>query len=249
MRNYSKKNYLRHKDEVEEFVKLRPDNLDFNSATTNEILAYYIHLVHGLVKSFSLEEKASGVLNLEDITQEGYIGLIEGVNKLDLDTLSKADNPQAMANDFLRRRIWGAIRRGIYNGRGQMKMGEYAIREANKGKKKHFVAAFFNAVFEYLSEVKGVYSKFYLQIEDKKLEYDADFVNRYLVGLINKYLDIDESTSIKMFYGIGCDPENRIEIGKKIGVASTKVDEVIFRGVNKLKDKVDPDYVSGFMNN
>lgn len=247
MRHCNGKHLKIHKSELKEINK-RFEEVDYLTMSRKDIIESSMGWVWEIAYGFSLDEKASGVLNLQDLIQFGYIGLIEAVDKLDMEKLQSVDNPDGMVNDYVRKRIWGSIRRGINQGRSQMKISEYAITQANKGKKREFVEAFFNAVFSYLGSDKQSSSKFYLEIEDKSLEYDANFVHQYLVGLINKYLDIDEATCIRKYYGLGTDVEGMGKICVSTGLNTIEVYNKINSGVEKLKGKVDPDYVTGFMN-
>jgi DNA-directed RNA polymerase sigma subunit (sigma70/sigma32) len=71
-------------------------------------------------------------LTINDLIQEGALGLIAAVDKLDWETLNKSGNIEKTLKSFLSKRIKGAMRRAVDINRGDIKIPEYKIIEIRK---------------------------------------------------------------------------------------------------------------------
>ena len=81
MKKYNISNYVRYKEDVK---KSMPDNKEFIDYTRNELIIKFLPLVESLARKFATSQQASGVLSINDLIQEGGIGLTLAVDKIDM---------------------------------------------------------------------------------------------------------------------------------------------------------------------
>ena len=77
MRKYNIANYVRYKEDVKaklEKVK-KPVDGDYTILTDEEIVINFLPLVETLARKQSTSDQASGVLSINDLLQEGNLGL------------------------------------------------------------------------------------------------------------------------------------------------------------------------------
>ena len=148
MKKYNIQNYIRYKDDVKESI-LRQEGKFWNEYTRDELIVRFLPLVENLARKFSTSQQASGVMDVTDFIQEGSLGLIAAVDKIQWDLINTAEDPEQRLKSFLAKRIRGAIRRGIDMNRGTMRIPEHKLNEIRKdfGEDKKMVALFFNSVF------------------------------------------------------------------------------------------------------
>ena len=96
MRKYNIANYVRYKKDVE--IKLdkvrKPVDGDYTFLTDEEIQINFLPLVETLARKQSTSDQASGVLSINDLLQEGALGLCAAVTKLDRELLAKSDDQE-----------------------------------------------------------------------------------------------------------------------------------------------------------
>ena len=101
MKSYNKSNYDRYKDDIYD-TKV--------TSFRDGVIVKHLYLVEKIARKFSTSQIASGVLSIEDIIQEGNLGLIRSVDKVDWDkNLSAFDNTHAstVTNlDYFRKYLW-----------------------------------------------------------------------------------------------------------------------------------------------
>lgn len=254
MKRHNLKNYAKHKAEVEAIQSLyERKSLDSILDNPEDLILANLPLVERVAKGFSTSEQASGILSLEDLIQEGYEGLIAGVNNLEPERIRQSSNPEWSIQSFLYKRVRGAIRRAIDQYRGSMRIPEYKIREIRDESEKNeeIVSIFFNSIFDSLEKMDGT-SKFALVIEDKSEEYDVNFVSKYLLGLISSCLTTKEAKVITSMYGLDGEKLKGYEIAKQLGMNETtmyrELNNLKESGMKKLVEKIDPDLVVNFLN-
>ena len=150
MRKYNIANYVRYKKDVEAQLKKvrRPVDGDYTPLTNKEIQINFLPLVETLARKQSTSDQASGVLSINDLLQEGALGLCAAVSKLDRELLIKSDDQEKTLKSFLSKRIKGAIRRSVDINRGDIRIPEHKLNEIRRNPKdEKMVAMFFNSVF------------------------------------------------------------------------------------------------------
>ena len=253
MRKYNIKNYVRYKNDVKTSVANIEDKL-WNEYTRNELIVKFLPFVENIARKFSTSDQASGILSINDLIQEGSMGLVKAIDKLDLNRVMESEDSEKTIKSFLAKRIKGSIRRAIDINRGNIRIPEYKLNEIRKdlGKDKALVAMFFNSIFLSIDiPVDEDEEGFANQIPDKSEPYNIALMNVYLTSLCKKYLSDTEYEVLRLSYGLDCDklPGKEIANLLKLNGSSgyVRVSELKKQAVDKLIDSVDPSQVLDFL--
>lgn len=243
MKKYNIQNYVRYKNDLEQSL-----TRDIKSEREKTIIEN-LPLVETIARKFSTSDQASGVLSINDLIQEGSIGLIYAVDRIDWDTIIDSTDPERTLKSFLSKRIKGAIRRAIDINRGNIRIPEHKLNDMRKNseQEKKTIELFFNSVF---SSIDDNEDKF-IQIEDKTKDYNIDLMNKYLLGIMEAHLNIKEYDVLRMSYGLDCDKMSAKEIADKLKIEGTaayvRISQIKRDAINKLIENVDPAQVVDFM--
>ena len=252
MKKYNIQNYIRYKEDVKKSIY----NLEgkfWDGYTRDELIVKFLPLVENIARKFSTSDQASGVLSINDLIQEGSIGLIKAVDKLDINRVIESDDPEKTIKSFLAKRIKGTIRRAININRGDMRIPEYKLNEIQKdfGKDKALVAIFFNSVFKSIDIDSDTAEKWSENIPDTSEPYNIALMNTYLTGLCKKYLTDIQYEVLRLSYGLDCDkmPGKAIaeELNFKGPSGYVRVSELKKQAIEKLIDSVDPTQVLDYL--
>lgn len=252
MKKYNIQNYIRYKEDVKKSIY----NLEgkfWDEYTRDELIVKFLPLVENIARKFSTSDQASGVLSINDLIQEGSIGLIKAVDKLDINRVIESDDPEKTIKSFLAKRIKGTIRRAININRGDMRIPEYKLNEIQKdfGKDKALVAIFFNSVFKSIDIDSDTAEKWSENIPDTSEPYNIALMNTYLTGLCKKYLSDIQYEVLRLSYGLDCDkmPGKAIaeELSFKGPSGYVRVSELKKQAIEKLIDSVDPTQVLDYL--
>tara|TARA_R110002124_G_scaffold161302_2_gene328575 strand:+ start:272 stop:1027 length:756 start_codon:yes stop_codon:yes gene_type:complete len=251
MKKYNIQNYIRYKEEIK---ALKPKGNIWNYFDRTEVIHKYLPLVENLARKFSTSDQASGILSILDLIQEGSIGLILAVDKLDWTELEPSKDIDQTLKSFFSKRIKGAIRRRIDMHRGNMRIPEHRLNEMRKngGKDKKMVEIFFNSIFLSIdSKNEATGESFADSIEDPTSDYNVEILNAYLLSLMSMHLNIKQYDVLRYSYGLACDRLPAKEIAKKIGLIGTsayvRVSELKKEAINKLIDNVDHSQVVDYL--
>ena len=251
MKKYNIQNYIRYKEDLKT-LKPRGDIWDYFDRT--EIIHKYLPLVENLARKFSTSDQASGILSTLDLIQEGSIGLILAVDKLDWTELEPSKDIDQTLKSFFSKRIKGAIRRRIDMHRGNMRIPEHRLNKMRKngGKDKKMVEMFFNSIFLSIdSKNDATGESFANSIEDPASDYNIEILNVYLLSLMSIYLNSKQYDVLKYSYGLACDRLPAKEIAKKIGLIGTsayvRVSEIKKEAIQRLIDNVDHSQVVDYL--
>ena len=88
MKKYNVKNYVRYKEDVK---ASQPDLKELTKYERKELINKFLPLVENIARKFSTSQQASGVMSINDLIQEGSIGLIKAVDRLDYLTLESSE--------------------------------------------------------------------------------------------------------------------------------------------------------------
>ena len=219
-----------------------------------EVIHKYLPLVENLARKFSTSDQASGILSILDLIQEGSIGLILAVDKLDWTELEPSKDIDQTLKSFFSKRIKGAIRRRIDMHRGNMRIPEHRLNKMRKngGKDKKMVEMFFNSIFLSIdSKNDATGESFANSIEDPTSDYNIEILNVYLLSLMSIYLNSKQYDVLKYSYGLACDRLPAKEIAKKIGLIGTsayvRVSEIKKEAIQRLIDNVDHSQVVDYL--
>ena len=247
MKYYNVKNYIRYKQDLEDQPHPKRYWQDY---TRDELIIKFLPLVESIARSFATGDQASGIMNIEDIIQEGSIGLIRAVDKWDVDfALSKID-PEKSIKSFFSKRIKGAIRRAIDINRAGMRIPEHKMNEIrnSEDEDQKKVQMFFNSIFKSIdADTTGAY----YNIPDLNKEYRIDMLNSFLLSLMKIVLDHNEYHVLRLSYGLDCNKHSAKEIAFIVGINGTsshvRISQIKKQAVSKLSEKIKLSQVIDFL--
>jgi RNA polymerase sigma factor (sigma-70 family) len=253
MKKYNVQNYIRYKNDLEVTLKLIPKK-EFHEYTRTELTTVFLPLVENIARKFSTTQQASGVMTINDLIQEGAIGLQAAVDRIEWQTIHDSEDKEKTLKSFFAKRIRGAIRRAIDINRGDMRIPEYKLNDIRKnfGKDRKIVQTFFNQVFMSIDENfndEGDNPLF--QVPDKSEPYNIALLNAYLLGIMKEHLTDKEYDVLRMSYGLDCDKHPAKNIASKLGIDGVsnyvRVSELKKAAIEKLVDNVSPDQVIDYL--
>ncbi len=254
MRKYNIVNYVRYKKDVEAQLKKvrKPVDGDYTPLTNEEIQINFLPLVETLARKQSTSDQASGVLSINDLLQEGALGLCAAVSKLDRELLIKSDDQEKTLKSFLSKRIKGAIRRSVDINRGDIRIPEHKLNEIRRNPKdEKMVAMFFNSVFSSIDANPNDDENMAYQVIDKSEPYNIALLNTYLLSLMRTHLTPTQYDVLRLSYGLDCDKHSANEIASKIGVnvatAHVRISQIKRDAIQVLINNVDSSQVLDYL--
>tara|TARA_E500000305_G_C3972231_1_gene212510 strand:+ start:237 stop:995 length:759 start_codon:yes stop_codon:yes gene_type:complete len=248
MKKYNANTYRIYKEDVLNKVNSLDPELDYDEFTREELITKFLPLVENIAKKFSTASQASGVMDILDLIQEGSVGLMKAIDRIDWNIFNQSKYKENTMKSFLSKRIRGAIRRGIDINRADMRIPEHKLQEIRKnfGKDEKMVAMFFNSIFLSVDEYSDQ-EDVSLEIEDKSEPKNMDLLNVYLSGLLRKHLNSKEYQVLRLSYGLDCDKHSAQDIAEALDLkgssAYVKVSKIKKQAVQKLIENVDPSQV------
>lgn len=249
MKKYNVQNYIRYKEDLK---KLMPPEKPYNSYTRDELVIKFLPLVENIARKFSTSQQASGVLTINDLIQEGALGLTAAVNRLDWSVLSDKEDIEKTLKSFLSKRIKGAIRRAIDINRGDIKIPEHKLIELrkNEGKDRMITEMFFNSIFSSIDEPISDEDGYY-QVPDNSEPYNIDLLNKYLLSIMKTHLTDKEYDVLRMSYGLDCNKMSAKEIALTLNIdiisGFVRVSQIKREAIEKLIDNVPPNQVLDYL--
>ena len=254
MRKYNIANYVRYKKDVEAQLKKvrKPIDGDYTYLNDKEIQINFLPLVETLARKQSTSDQASGVLSINDLLQEGALGLCAAVSKLDRELLIKSDDQEKTLKSFLSKRIKGAIRRSVDINRGDIRIPEHKLNEIRRNPKdEKMVAMFFNSVFSSIDANPNDDENMAYQVIDKSEPYNIALLNTYLLSLMRTHLTPTQYDVLRLSYGLDCDKHSANEIASKIGInvatAHVRISQIKRDAIQVLIDNVDSSQVLDYL--
>ena len=243
MKKYNVQNYIRYKNDLDASLQRNIKN------EREKIIIENLPLVETIARKFSTSDQASGILDITDMIQEGSIGLVYAVDRIDWGMITDSVDPERTLKSFLSKRIKGAIRRAIDINRGNIRIPEHKLNDMrrNSEQEKKTIELFFNSIFSSID----IEEEKFTQIEDKTKEYNIDIMNKYLLGIMEAHLSIKEYDVLRMSYGLDCDKMSAKEIADKLKIegsaAYVRISQIKRDAIDKLVENVDPAQVIDFM--
>ena len=248
MKKYNAKTYKIYKEDLSNNVSKVDFEKPYDELTKDELIVRFLPLVENIAKKFSTASQASGVMDILDLIQEGSVGLMKAIDRIDWNIFNQSKYKENTMKSFLSKRIRGAIRRGIDINRADMRIPEHKLQEIRKnfGKDEKMVAMFFNSIFLSVDEYSDQ-EDVSLEIEDKSEPKNMDLLNVYLSGLLRKHLNSKEYQVLRLSYGLDCDKHSAQDIAEALDLkgssAYVKVSKIKKQAVQKLIENVDPSQV------
>ena len=248
MKKYNAKTYRIYKEDLSNNVNKVDFEKSYDKLTKDEMIVRFLPLVENIAKKFSTASQASGVMDILDLIQEGSLGLIKAIDRIDWNIFNQSKYKENTMKAFLSKRIRGAIRRAIDINRADMRIPEHKLQEIRKnfGKDEKMVAMFFNSIFLSVDEYEDK-EDISLEVEDKSESKNMDLLNVYLSGLLRKHLNSKEYQVLRLSYGLDCNKHSAQEIAEALDLkgssAYVKVSKLKKQAVEKLIQNVDPSQV------
>lgn len=248
MKKYNVQNYVRYKNDLETSTRL--NELKFEG---EDLVVKYLPLVEKIARRFSTEAKYIGILTIEDLIQEGSIGLIRALRNVDEEVLMSSVDPDATLQSFLSKRIKGTIRRAINNYRNNMRIPESEMNRLKKKSKEtnsdeEIINQFLQAIFLQLDNTNANGESYINNIVDESEDYVH---NDDLVKMININLNEKEQTVIMRSFGIDCERKKAKDIALEIGLkgenSQVRVSEIKRSAIMKLCNSLDKNQFIKFM--
>lgn len=242
MKKYNIENYVRYKNDLDEVLHASKFR-NFRE----QVIVENMYLVEEVTRRFSTEAKYIGVLNLEDLLQEGCSGLIQAVDKIDWDVIAASTEPNKTLISFLTKRIKGTIRRAINNSRTNMRVPESEMNRLKKKSKEtnddeELINQFLKAIFLQLDN-ENEYGESYINNIVDPDTVSEPINNDELNKMIFKHLNLKEQIVIKRSYGINEDKLKAKQIALEIGLkgqnAQVRVSEIKREAIIKLFNNLD----------
>ena len=251
MKKYNIQNYVRYKNDVEKVIA-RNEGLTWGEMSRDMLVAQFIPLVENLARKFSTSDKASGVLSINDLIQEGNYGLVAAVDKINWDVIFDSEDHEKTIKSFLSKRIKGAIRRAIDINRGDVRIPEHKLNEIRKSPDdERMVAMFFNSVFSSIDAYNNDDENPHFQVPDTSEPYNIAIINAYLLGLMTQYLTPIQYDVIRLSYGLDQDkmPATQIAVYCNINVATAnvRISQIKKEAIDTLIASTDPSQVLDFL--
>ena len=249
MKRYNANIYKVYISEVQDKLKNLKSKLDYENFTREQLIIKFLPLVENIAKKYSTSYQASGVMNILDLIQEGNLGLMKAIDRINWDIYNKSKNKESTLISFLAKRIRGAIRRSINLNRSIIKIPEHRLQKITNdfNKDKEMVSTFFKSLFLSTDEVDMDYLQDASSKEDISEKKRTELLNVYLTGLLRKHLNSEEYQVLRLSYGLDCRKHSGPEIATLLGLKNpsdyVKVSLIKKVAVNKLIENVDPSQV------
>ena len=251
MKSYNVSNYIKYKQDLNR--SMPDDEILYAMLTRDELIVRFLPLVENLARKFSTSQQASGVLSINDLIQEGSVGLVAAVDRIDWEKLCESDDIEKTIKSFLSKRIKGAIRRAIDINRGNIRIPEHKLNEIRKdfGKNRQMVEMFFNSIFLSIDSKPNQDENMAYQIADQSEPYNKELLNVYLIGLLKKHLNHKEYEVLRLSYGLDCDKHSAKQIAEKLQIKGTsayvRVSQLKKQAVERLIENVDHSQVLDYL--
>ena len=248
MKKYSTQTYLRYKKDI---IFNGSDVCNLKKQSREDLIIMFLPLVEKIASGFSTNSTSSGIMDKNDLIQEGTIGLSLAIDKINWVKLNDSNDQKIIITSFVSKRIKGSIRRALDINRSHIKIPEHKLIEIRKNPNDFLmVEMYFNSIFQSLdkdfnsSETNDSNdSSKITQYEDRFKEYSIDVLNSMLFKLFEKYLTKLESDVLNLCFGLDGDKCSAKEIATVVGINGTsynvKISELKKSAIQKLAKNID----------
>lgn len=250
MKKYNVQNYVRYKEDVK---ASQPRYKELIEYTRSELIIKFLPLVENIARKFSTTQQASGVMTINDLIQEGSIGLTKAVDRLDYSMLKDSEDQEKTLKSFFSKRIKGTIRRAVDINRGDIRIPEHKMNEIRKNPKdKKMVEMFFNSIFLSIdAKQHNDEDDIAYQVPDNSEPYNIALLNSYLKSLMLKHLTSNQYEVLRLSYGLDCDKHSAKDIAIKLNIKGAsdyvRISELKKQAVQSLIDNVDHSQVIEYL--
>ena len=220
----------------------------------NELRHAYTSWVKTMSNKFDRTYPRIGVLNLQDLLQEGYVAFYNAWDDLNWEIIGEAvaEERPALITSYLKRRIYDRIKRAIARDRDTIRIPEnyYRITGNDKFKNGERVQYTYNTDIFLTRTFSSFFTPDYLDQADDGGDYIADILNDFLNDVMDEYLTRIEKQVIKMFYGIDeayDKPASVRRIAEYCYKTETNIKVIKHRSLEKLKNKDVKEIIENFI--
>ena len=105
MKKYNVKVYKIYKEDLGNKINLVDFEKPYDELTKDELIVRFLPLVENIARKFSTASQASGVMDILDLIQEGSIGLIKAIDRIDWNVFNQSKYKENTMKAFLSKRI------------------------------------------------------------------------------------------------------------------------------------------------
>ena len=211
---------------------LQTVRVDMNGTPLADIARIYEH-VGVIARGFGREYTKIGVMDYNDLLQEGYLALVIAWEKVDWKQVAEAENPEAYLWGYLKTIMTREIRRAIMGQRSTIKIPEHNYRTSNNGIDV-FLATTFTEAF----------GDEYFDLIDDAGDYNNDQLNLFLNDLMDELMSFKQKDILRQFYGMDEPLDKKVPmktIAEKYEMSIVGVKKAKKRGLMRLvmaKDRI-----------
>lgn len=205
MKWYSHPTYKSHLNQMKSFKKQDAEK------------SAYIDWPRSIANSFERSYARIGVLDLNDLLQEGYVSFYKAWNNLNWDLIKRSpenEQPGIIIN-YLKLNIKNGIKRAIARDRDTIRIPEayYTMKphgDAYEGKydNNYQTDIFLTRTFS------SFFNTDYLDAIEEISDYENDRLNNILTDVLNEVLNPFESQIVQKYYGINEPNDHKMAISK-----------------------------------
>lgn len=193
MKWYSHPTYKSHLSQMKSFADKDP------------VRSKYIEWPKSIANSFERSYARVGVLDLNDLLQEGYVSFYRAWNNLDwelIDSAPEVEKPAIIVN-YLKLNIKNGIRRAIARDRDTIRIPEayYQLKPHGDAYNGKYDANYQTDIF-LTRTFSSFFSHEYLDIVDEVSGYENDRLNTVLNHVMSEILSPFEADVLRKYYGI-----------------------------------------------
>ena len=227
MKWYSHKFYKQHLEDMKSFKD------------DDELRQAFQEWPRTMANRFERSYPRVGILDLNDLLQEGYVGFYKAWDKLDWELLYTRPEEEriGMITNYLKLTIKRHIIRAIARDRETIRIPEsyYRAQSHSNGKQYSYQTDIF---------LSRTFASFFLphvlDYSDEGGNYYADQLNELLNDLMDHMLTSIEKTVLKKFYGIdeaNDKPVSQKRIAEYCSKSLSNIQNIKHRALKKLKQK------------
>lgn len=205
MKWYSHPTYKSHLSQMKTYKKIDP------------MRAPYIDWPRTMANSFERSYSRVGVLDLNDLVQEGYVAFYRAWEKLNWKLIENSpvnEQPGIIIN-YLKLNIKNAIKRAIARDRDTIRIPEayYTLKPHGDAYEGKYDTNYQTDIF-LTRTFSSFFNQDYLDVIDEISDYENDRLNTVLNHVMAEVLTPFEADIVRMYYGIDEPNDHRVPISK-----------------------------------
>ena len=226
MKWYNHKVYRAHKADLK-MVETRL-NGSYDMHNVEHIFKY----VEDVARQFDRSYSRIGVMDLNDVLQEGYAELLYAWTKLDWEDIEKSDNPAGQRWAYLKLSIKRGMIRAIMDNRSSIRIPRQYYTTKHSIHRKEYQTDIFLA-----STFTQMFGDEYFDAIDEVSNWDNDRLNEFLNDLMDKIMTFKEKDVLKKMFGMDEHLDKKVpktKIAEYYKMNLSSINKVKRRALSKL---------------